>query len=145
MNDKINYSDVPHTFVYCGVTTCPQADACLRHQAWKCVPTTQHFLTQINTRHLEAMGNKCNHFLKTEKQLYAKGFTKMAGCFTVKTAKTFRTNMLKLLGYRNYYLTRKGERLLSPQEQEAIVNLAKKLGLEMEDYFDAYEYKYVWF
>ena len=45
---------------------------------------------------------------------------------------------------RNYYRVRKGERLLSPEEQERVLNLLNRLGAQGPFEFDAYIEDYNW-
>ena len=38
MNEKINYKDVPKTFLYCNNKQCPRRNKCLRYQATLSIP-----------------------------------------------------------------------------------------------------------
>mgnify|MGYP006979106524 CR=1 FL=1 len=44
--------------------------------------------------------------------------------------------------FRRYYQKRKGETLLSPTEQQQVIAIARNLGLQRAEYFDAYVEEY---
>ena len=48
------------------------------------------------------------------------------------------------MGYKRYYQARRGEILLTQDEEKLIVKLAKQFGVQLEEYFDGYEYTYSW-
>ena len=45
-------------------------------------------------------------------------------------------------GIRRYYQKQKGETLLSPEEQQQVIAIARNLGLQQTEYFDAYVEEY---
>lgn len=77
---------------------------------------------------------------------YAKGFIHTAEAISVGQSGTFRYRLIGLWGIRRYYQKRKGETLLSPTEQQQVIAIARNLGLQRTEYFDAYveEYDFTW-
>jgi hypothetical protein len=73
---------------------------------------------------------------------YAKGFIHTAEAISVGQSGTFRYRLIGLWGIRRYYQKRKGETLLSPTEQQQVIAIARNLGLQRAEYFDAYVEKY---
>ena len=55
---------------------------------------------------------------------------------------SFRYRLIGLWGIRRYYQKRKGETLLSPTEQQQVIAIARNLGLQRAEYFDAYVEEY---
>ena len=144
METNFNYKEVPNGFGHCAVTTCSKRETCLRYLAWQHAPAGSPYLPLLNTRYLEALGNKCDQYKSCEKVAYAKGFARMLDTLTIKAASSLRYRLRDLMGFRTYYLCRKGERLLSPAEQKRFIEAAKALGIQKEDYFDAYVEQYQW-
>ena len=73
---------------------------------------------------------------------YAKGFIHTAEAISVGQSAAFRYRLIGLWGIRRYYQKRKGETLLSPAEQQQVIAIARNLGLQRTEYFDAYVEEY---
>lgn len=52
MNEKINYKDVPKTFLYCNNKQCPRRNKCLRYQATLSIPQEIPYYTAVNPLHI---------------------------------------------------------------------------------------------
>lgn len=61
-----------------------------------------------------------------------------------KQMQTVILHLMSYLGRRTYYRSRKGERLLSPSEQQRILNILKSCGVTAPQEFDAYVEDYDW-
>lgn len=59
-------------------------------------------------------------------------------------ASTFRYRMISYFGRKNYYLKRRGVLKITPAEQVHVINVAKELGVVLNDYFDGYVDEYNW-
>ena len=134
--ESFDYSKVPHNFGLCAAADCPHADTCLRRIAYTHTPASVTFPPTLNPKTIEAMAGKCEYYRSNQKVRYAKGF--------VRTSGTFRYGLIGNWGIRRYYQKRKGETLLSPAEQQKVMALARKLGLQQEEYFDSYVEEYNW-
>lgn len=144
MKTDFDYTKVPYFFGYCAIGTCPKRETCLRFLAWKYTPAEQPFLSLMDARYLEARGNHCQHYLPNTPVKYARGFLKLTKILPVAIADSFRRRMIAHFGRKVYYQIRKGERLIHPTEQQFIVELVERLGVEVADCFDAYQSDYDW-
>lgn len=144
MKTTFNYDEVPFTFGHCAVTTCPKRETCLRYIAWQHAPITKPFISLMNVRYLEGRGNRCDKYLSNEPIRYAKGFVKTLEQLPVKVFRAFHDRMLGQMGYRNFYLNRKGERLMSPEEQSHFIQTVESYGIKLEEYFDDFVEGYKW-
>ena len=90
------------------------------------------------------MAGKCEYYRSNQKVRYAKGFVRITEALAVSASGTFRYGLIGSWGIRRYYQKRKGETLLSPAEQQRVTTLARKLGLQQEEYFDSYVGEYNW-
>lgn len=145
MKEEIfDYSKVPHNFGLCASDTCPHADTCLRRIAYTHVPSSNAFLQVLNPKTIEAMTGKCTYYCPDRKVRYAQGFTSTTEALPVRVSGTFRYRLIGSWGIRRYYQKRKGEVLLSPAEQQQVIALARELGLQQPEYFDAYTEEYNW-
>ena len=124
--ETFDYSKVPHNFGLCATDTCPYTDTCLRRIAYT----------------IESTAGKCKYYCSNKKVRYAKGFIHTAEAISVGQSGTFRYRLIGLWGIRRYYQKRKGETLLSPTEQQQVIAIARNLGLQRTEYFDAYVEEY---
>ena len=88
---------------------------------------------------------KCTRkYRSNTKVRYAKGFIGILDCIPHKQMQTVVAHLMGYLSRRTYYRTRKGERLLSPAEQQHILNILKNCGVTYPEKFDAYIEDYDW-
>ena len=90
------------------------------------------------------MEGDCPHYRSNRKVRYAKGFIGILENLPYKQMQTVILHLMSYLGRRTYYRSRKGERLLSPSEQQRILNILKSCGVTAPQEFDAYVEDYDW-
>ncbi|MCD8193771.1 MAG: DUF6078 family protein, partial [Tannerellaceae bacterium] len=61
-----------------------------------------------------------------------------------KQMRAISSSLLNLFGRRTYFRVRKGERLLSPEEQQKVLYILKSYGVAPLPEFDAYIEAYDW-
>ena len=144
MKTTFNYDEVPFMFGHCAITSCLKRDTCLHYIAWQHAPIDKPFIPLMNVCYLEGRGNKCDQYLSNKMVRYAKGFIKTLDQLPLKVYKSCHNRMLAHLGYRNFYLTRKGERLMSPEEQAYFIKTVESYGIRLEEYFDDFVEGYEW-
>ena len=145
MNETIDLSGMPKVFGLCHVTTCPYAETCLRHLAYPIIAARKEpFIETINPEWFSIQKGKCKFYLKNEKIRRARGFVRTARAIPAGHMGVFRARAIGQMGYKRYYQARRGEILLTQDEEKLIVKLAKQFGVQSEEYFDGYEYTYSW-
>lgn len=144
MKEPFDNSLVPHSFGMCAAEECPRAATCLRRIALEYAPTERVFLPIMNPNRLKTMKDTCDYYRSDKKVRYARGFMRTIHALTIRTEKTFRHRMIGYMGRKNFYLKRKGEKNLTPAEQQRIIAVAKELGVIQQEYFDAYVEGYNW-
>ena len=144
MSDTFDYAQVPHGFIHCLQAECPKAATCLRQMAYAHLPEQEKFLHVINPKQQLPRKGACPYYLDAQPVRYARGFMRTINALPVGKLETFRIRLISRFSQKIYYLTRKGERALSPEEQETVISIARQLGLQLDDYFDKYEYRLHW-
>ncbi len=103
-----------------------------------------HKLRFFNPKFIETSENGCKHYTSAQKVRYAKGMKKVMGELPYKIHERAVTALSLHFSERSYYRIRKGERLLSPNEQKAVRQIITRLGFTEEWDFDTYVEDYLW-
>ena len=130
-------ADVPPMFARCFLADCPQADSCLRHLAGLYLPenTCMGCAVYPNARH----DDSCTAFKPTRVVRGAYGFNALFDSVKWRDGAPLRRAIKYMLGGNGpYYRYHHGERLLTPEQQEAILNLVRKRGYTGSLSFDVY-------
>ena len=125
MKEKIDFAKVPYQYAMCLNRQCPQANTCLRQLTEQSVPENIEHWVIISPKLLANIKGDCPHYRSNTKVRYAKGFIGILDCIPHKQMQTVVAHLMGYLSRRTYYRTRKGERLLSPAEQQHILNILK--------------------
>lgn len=144
MKTELDYSEAPHNYTLCLHRDCPLADTCLRQLAEKSIPATLPACLVIRPAYLASLTTPCPYYRSSGKVRFAKGFVRLLEELPHKQMRTVVAHLIDQFGRRTYYRTRKGERLLSPSEQETFRNVLKKCGVSPVPEFDLYIEKYDW-
>lgn len=142
-NIVIDKRQVPAGYVYCFNEACPKREECLR---WKVTQQIDPDLTIAKTV-LPAVLSRpsCSYFRKAEQKVMAWGFTTLFAEVKSKDEADLRQQIKTFLGGNGTYSRYKsGQRLLSPAQQEHILDLFRKRGysegLEFDHYVTVYDF-----
>lgn len=138
MNNKLT---VPSYYDLCIVKDCPKSSTCLHHVALSMA--SEQKISIFNPNFIDKTG-KCTHYAKAEKVYHAKGFKGMMGKLPYDIHKRAVSALMSYFSERTYYRIRKGDRLLSPDEQKAVRRIITRLGYTEPWEFDAYVEDYLW-
>ena len=134
----IDFKDIPTWWAVCLNDSCPKAAECLRHEAVRCLQENILDWPAVLPKAWQDGGCCC--FQKAEPVRMAKGFHRLFDKVRSRDARYgLRMEMTAWLGSKgSYYRYKDGDRLLSPGQQQHILNLLKGYGIDEEDVFDAY-------
>ena len=135
---------VPNNYTLCIKGDCLKAANCLRHVAVAMMPAEVERWQIVSPAYLAQMEGECPHYRSAEKVKYARGFVRMMSALTVKQAHVVKDSIVATFGMNMYYRMRRGERLITPTEQEAIYQMLEKQGVTTRPEFDAYIEDYLW-
>ena len=144
MEEKIDFAKVPYQYSMCLNRHCPQAGTCLRQLTEQSVPENIEHWIIISPKYLSTVKGGCPHYRSSTKVRYAQGFIGILENLPYKQMQTVILHLMNYLGRRTYYRARKGERLLSPSEQQHILNILRNCGVTTTQEFDAYVEDYDW-
>lgn len=144
MEEEIDFTKVPYQYAMCLNRECSKANTCLRLLTAQSVPEKIEYWVIISPKHLAAQQGNCPYYRSNVKVRYAKGFIRMLEDLPYKQMQTVISHLMSYFGRRTYYRIRKGERLLTPSEQQRILNILKNCGVTHLQNFDAYVKDYDW-
>ena len=144
MEDRIDYSKMPDFFLMCLNKECAKADNCLRQLAVQGISAEVRRWTVLSPKYLATLTGDCPYYKVAERTRYAKGFTKMLNDMPHRQMGEVVRSLIKLFGERTYYRVRKGERLLSPAEQQSMLDIVGRCGISQPQEFNEYVDDYDW-
>ena len=145
--------EIPYGYAHCfaGKDNCPKADSCLRAIAAKLLTESKEpqpeTVNTVNAMYREQLTDQasCPLYRSSEPLRYAKGMTHLFDELPMKQAHAVRSRVIGCFSCERYfYHSRKGDRLISPEEQRRIVNVFRGTNHNITPKFDSYEYVIVW-
>ena len=138
-----NYNLVTPTWPVCFIVDCPLAADCINHLAGEHIPTDMLFGPAVYPTALK--NGKCSKYKKIRIMHGAWGFNNIFAEVKQKDDTPLRNAIKEFLGGNGtYYRYHNGEKLLTPEQQEWIINLFRSHGytdnLVFDHYKDAYDF-----
>lgn len=140
----IDFSQIPHKYLMCLNKECAKSTTCLRQIAVSNIPETVSCWRIVSPAYLSVLKGDCPYYRSLTKARFAKGFIKALENLPHKQMKVVISNLIFTFSQRTYYRIRKGDRLLSPSEQQIVLDIFKDSGVLCTPEFDAYEENYDW-
>ncbi|MBQ6065057.1 MAG: hypothetical protein IJK87_15745 [Prevotella sp.] len=136
-DESFDFDSVPSGYALCFNNSCPLSDQCLRHLAGEHVPTQ---LTRGASVYPNAYANgKCKHFKQVRIVNAARGFGDILANVRRNDYPAMRQRLLKCVGTGGtFYRYRNGERLLMPEQQDAIRKVFRDFGYDDNVQFNGY-------
>lgn len=144
MESNVSFEGMPRNYMMCIHASCPRSAACLRYQAYENLSEPVVGLKMLNPKLDALQAEDCPYFRSMERVRYAKGFIGILNTLPVGVWKSVTAHLQCMFNGRNYYRLRKGERLLAPKEQEAIISLLRRDGVQEIPEFDDYVEEFKW-
>jgi len=141
-NIVIDKKMVPPGYVMCFNSDCPRHGECLRWIVGQQASDNLRVATTVLPSVLKL--SRCTYYRKAETLRMAWGFSKLFEDVKRKDAKPLRDAMVEYLGGNGTYSRyRLGRRMLSPQQQDYILDLFRRRGytegLEFDNYVTTYD------
>lgn len=142
--EEIDFHRVPFDYALCLAEACSKGDECLRRLAAQSMPAEKEYWNIVSPKRLAALKGDCPYFRTSRKARYAKGCMAMLDNLPYNKRKTIVLQLMAHFGQRTYYRVRKGERLLNPDEQQAVLDIIGRHHADTPADFDAYVEDLVW-
>lgn len=144
--------NMPKDYIYCPAAdgACPRAPQCLRAIAYRQLTATEASAKPgpIRIVHPACVAHAqkgCDYYRDSTPVRFAQGMTKLFDEIPHRLETDIRRRIMACFSCRSYYFqSRKGERLITPKEQQAIANVFRQAGLKAEPEFDNYVEETYW-
>lgn len=146
----IQLKDVPKDYLYCfGAEACPRSATCLHAMAARLLSesgeTNPRIVRSVNPNLARQAATPCPFYRDNTPVRYARGMTHLFDDVPMKSGKVVRRKVMGCFSCESYfYLSRRGERLITPSEQQSIEAVFRSAGLEKGPIFDSYEDGLLW-
>ena len=135
MNNIIN---IPSSFAVCYLANCPRKDKCLRYLVLQGVLSKKTIAYTVLPSALHDDG-ACVHYRESIPVIMAYGFKGLFANVKKADVAPLRVEVMNSLGsHGSYYRYNKGEKYLTPSQQEAVLNIFRKYGYTSNLQFDGY-------
>ncbi|MBO4315374.1 MAG: hypothetical protein J5867_05360 [Prevotella sp.] len=133
----INFSEKPPTWPVCFQSECPLRSSCLRYVVGQAAPSTMRFGPAVYPQARQS--DKCSEYRQLRVIHAAWGFSPLFHDVKHRHYKLLRDKMKEYLGnHTSYYRYHRGERLLTPEQQEWIIDLFASYGYTEDIHFEGY-------
>lgn len=142
---KYNQFHIPYSYCVCQHGDCPKAATCLRQLAY--APEMEDKSSIFVHLLKPALGTKdenCPYYRDSTPAKFAKGFKNMQKQMLPGQYDRFSMRLIGHFGRNPYYVRRRGERLLPPEEQAIILQVLKEVGVTQDLDFDTYADSLLW-
>lgn len=138
-----NFDEVPPSWRFCFCSGCPKHEECLRYQLGLHVPESMTWGSAVFPTAYK--NGDCRHFKQIRVIHAAYGFAPLYSEVKQKDYTPLRNQVKAYLGgHGTYYRYNRGERLLTPEQQEWILRLFARHGytdgLQFEHYRDVLDF-----
>lgn len=149
----ISLQDIPKKYALCfaGKNTCPKAQTCLRAIAAQLLGESEGrpspVIDTVNPIYIGRLASPedCACYRSSEPARFAKGMTRLFDEIPLKQAHLIRMKVMRCFSCESvFYQSRKGTRLISPEEQEAILHVFRSAKLDITPQYDEFRYEVAW-
>lgn len=141
--DKNLHDTIPAGYPACIQHACPMAERCLHQMAYERREEMELYMRLLNPARCTA-SQSCPHYADSRPMRFAKGFTGFQKKMYPQQYDRFMTTLCLHFGRNQYYKRRRGEILLTSEEQEIIREQLRRVGADDSMEFDCYVDKVNW-
>lgn len=124
--------------VTCPLSSCPKSGDCIRFTNYRQMSAESEVYSVLNEKFLKPNDEGCQYLLLEKTERIAYGFTRLTGTIPVANAGDFFCRIPFLGSRASYYRARSGNRALTPEEQQVILDAVEAAGGNISVGFDRY-------
>lgn len=122
---------------------CTRKSECIRYEMYENSSAENREILVVNPKCVSDTAT-CPYFAKLGIARVAYGFSSTLDSLPRKTAKKIAETLISHFGRNPYYERRKGERPISPDEQQYILSVLTEQGITLPSFFERYDEQEEW-
>lgn len=115
-------------YLVCFSDQCPLHETCLRWLVGQYVDPNLTAFLAVNPRRPQHGGEQCQQYRKKERVLMKRGLTRLYHDMPGYMEHRIRLSLQQQWGRKRYFEMRKGDRLISPEQQQDVINTCREHG-----------------
>ena len=131
-------------YLKCFIESCPLKEQCLRWLVGLYADTLPFVQTSMNPRNPKVGGEHCEKFRPNVRSVMKKGMTHFYLDMPGRMEKAIRQELIWSFGRTQYFEMRKGQRLITPEDQEIIAHVCQANGWNGPLIYDDEEEDWLW-
>jgi hypothetical protein len=116
------------SYLVCFIDSCPLREECLRWLVGQYADTTPMALTAVNPRNPQIGGDGCIMFRRKERAVMKRGFTRLYREMPTYMEQNIRQMLIAIFTRKKYFEMRRGDRLITPEQQQDILDVCRRYG-----------------
>ena len=131
-------------YLVCFIDQCPLHDQCLRWLVGQYADPTPLAHNAINPRNPKIGGGQCTMYRNCERVLMKRGFKGMYYDMPGHMERSIRRHLIQLWGRKQYFEMRRGDRLVTPRQQQEQADVCRLYGWDGPVVYDGEQEDWLW-
>ena len=131
-------------YLVCFIDSCPLHGQCLRWLTGQYINPKLPAYNAINPRNPENGCDHCPMFRKKQRVMMKRGMTNLYHEMPGYMEHQIRHSLISQWGRRNYFEMRRGDRLITPEQQQDVLNTCREFGWKGPIVFDGEQEDWYW-
>ena len=141
--EEIFRDKVDH-YIICCLDHCPLHEQCLRWLVGQHADPTRVVYSSINPRNPNYACEHCDMFRPNRKAVMKMGFKNMYHDMPGYMERSIRRRLIDLFGHKQYFEMRKGDRLITPAQQQQIQDTCRAHGWQGTINYESEQEDWLW-
>lgn len=124
-------------YATCPLASCKKSSTCIRYAAYLKAQAEEESFNILNTSKFTTSDAGCKNYLTPVKQRMARGFCAIYETLPKRNCHYFWTH-ISFMNETSWYRAKRGDLLLTPDEQQLLLEAFRENGADMSVGFDGY-------
>ena len=143
LKEKI-FREKAQSFYMCFIDDCPLHGQCLKWLIGQYADTNYQYLLSVNPRNPQVGGENCVLFQPDKRVKMKRGMTRFYHDMPGHLERSIRSALISAFGRRHYFEMRRGDRLITPDQLNTIINTCHRFGWTAPLIFDGEDEDWIW-
>lgn len=138
------FSEKAGHYLVCFIDQCPLHEQCLRWLVGRYADTKAPAYIAVNPNNPDNGGDHCKMFRQNVRVVMKRGLTQLYHEMPTYVERGIRHQLISCWGRRQYFEMRKGDRLITPQQQQHVAEACRQHGWHGPITYDGEQEDWLW-